>query len=308
MPTVANLASMSSFAKHVLITGANKGIGLATVRALLEAHDDAFVFLGSRNAARGAAARDSLVADRAAWTDRIAVVELDVSQDASVTAAFDAVAAKVGRESGALYAVVNNAGVGLASGDLVDVLNVNTRGPRRVCEAFLPLLDATAGRIVNVSSASGPAFLANCASERQAFLINPNVTWEQVDALMVECLDIEAAGGAFAEAGLGNGSAYGLSKACLNAYTISLARRHPSLTINACTPGFIETDLTRPYAEGAGKTPQEMGMKSPAEATKALLHLLFGEPGGSGWFFGSDAQRSPLDRYRSPGDPPYKGQ
>jgi NAD(P)-dependent dehydrogenase (short-subunit alcohol dehydrogenase family) len=28
-----------------------------------------------------------------------------------------------------------------------------------------------------------------------------------------------------------------------------LARTHPSLRVNACTPGFIATDLTRPYAD-----------------------------------------------------------
>ena len=53
--------------------------------------------------------------------------------------------------------------------------------------------------------------------------------------------------------------------------------------------------------------PAEMGMKAPVHGTQAALHLLFGEPGGNGWYFGSDAQRSPLDRYRSPGDPPYTG-
>ena len=28
---------------------------------------------------------------------------------------------------------------------------------------------------------------------------------------------------------------------------------------------------------------------------------------GSGHYYGSDAKRSPLDRYRSPGSPPYEG-
>ena len=107
--------------------------------------------------------------------------------------------------------------------------------------------------------------------------------------------------------GLGGGDAYGLSKACLNAYTVELARTNPTLTVNACTPGFIETDMTRPYADARGVAPAEMGMLSPAEGTRSTMHLLFGEVGGSGWYFGSDAVRSPLDRYRSPGDPPFTG-
>jgi len=32
---------------------------------------------------------------------------------------------------------------------------------------------------------------------------------------------------------------------------------------------------------------------------------LMGDPIGSGHYYGSDCVRSPLDRYRAPGDPPY---
>ena len=35
--------------KRILITGANKGIGLATVRRLLESYDETFLLLGSRD-------------------------------------------------------------------------------------------------------------------------------------------------------------------------------------------------------------------------------------------------------------------
>ena len=108
--------------------------------------------------------------------------------------------------------------------------------------------------------------------------------------------------------GSGIGSAYGISKACTNAYSIYLARDNPKLTINACTPGFIETDLTRPMAEANSKTPAEMGMKSPEEGASASVFLLMGNPSGSGHYYGSDCVRSPLDRYRSPGDPPYTGE
>ena len=291
--------------KRVLITGANKGIGLATVAAVLAAQDDTFVFLGSRDGTRGAAARDDLIAQEPGWAERIEVVQLDVSSDASVAAALEAVAATAGREPGALFGIINNAGMGLGGQPMSEVLQVNTHGPRRVCEAFLPLLDPQSGRIVNVSSAAGPTFVSRCSEARQQQLTNPDVSWADVEALMAECLAIEASGGSFADAGLGGGVAYGLSKACLNAYTIALARSHPNLVINACTPGYIETDLTRPRLQG--RSAQSMGMKSPTEGTKASLHLLLGDPGGSGWYFGSDAQRSPMHRYRSPGDPPYTG-
>ncbi len=293
--------------KRVVVTGANKGIGLATVRAILQGGDDRFVFLGSRSATRGKAARQQLLDENSAWEDRVEVLLIDVSDDQSVTAAAQSVAERFDGEETPLYGVVNNAGIGLGNADMETVLDVNTVGPHRVCEAFLPLLDPDEGRIVNISSASGPNFVAKCSEERQQLLTNPEVTWEEIEALMEECLEIDRSSGAFLPAGLGDGSPYGLSKACLNAYTIALAREHPNLTINACTPGFIETDLTRPFAERQGKEPEEMGMKPPMKGTIAPLFLLFGEPGGSGWYFGSDAERSPLDRYRSPGDPPYRG-
>jgi len=292
-------------AKRVLVTGANKGIGLAIVRATLDAEADTFVFLGSRDTARGEAARDALVAARPEWADRVAVVALDVTDDDSVKAAMASIREAVPGEATPLYGVVNNAGIGRGSGS-EDVLNVNLYGPHRVCEAALPLL-ADGGRVVNVSSASGPNFVARCSPERQKTFTDPDVTWEQVVSLVETYLGALRETGDFAAVGLGDGDAYGMSKACLNAYTMNLARRLPNVTVNACTPGFIETDLTRPYAEARGVTPEEMGMKPPAAATRAPLHLLLGDPGASGWYFGSDAERSPLDRYRSPGDPPYTG-
>jgi NAD(P)-dependent dehydrogenase (short-subunit alcohol dehydrogenase family) len=290
----------------VLVTGANKGIGFATVRAILEADPDSRVLLGARDLERGGSAKTRLVARDSSWDERITVLQLDVSSDESVAAAADRVADRFGTDPAPLYGIVNNAGIGTGDRPMRAVLEVNTYGPRRVCNAFLPLLQPN-GRIVNVSSASGPNFVAACSPERQRLLTSPDVTWTQIEDLMDECLAIEEQGGDFAAAGLGEGSAYGLSKACLNAYTIALARENPNRTINACTPGFIETDLTRHYAESRGVSPEDLGMKAPEQGTRSQLHLLYGEPGGSGWYFGSDAERSPLDRYRSPGDPPYTG-
>lgn len=283
---------------RILVTGANKGIGLAICRGILEQQQDASVLLGARDAERGAAARAALVNEHPEWEQRVQVVELDVSSDASVSAAAKRVTAP-------LYAVVNNAGIGESHG-LAAVLEVNTLGVRRVCEAFLPLLDPKQGRIVNVTSASGPNFVNRCSPERQRFFVNPNVEWAEIDAVIQECLALSGPE-AFAAAGLGDGNAYGLSKALGNSYTLLLARQHPNLRINSCTPGFIETDMTRGYAKAQGKSPTEMGMKQPADGARTPLFLLFGEPEGNGRYYGSDAQRSPLDRYRSPGSEPYRG-
>lgn len=269
---------MSAVPRRILVTGGNKGIGKALCKQLVEANFH--VLLGSRDEARGAAAVGEIA--EATRCDRIEFLPLDVSQDSSVTSAAQLVASKYGTES-SLYAVVNNAGIGFGN-TVRDTLNVNFFGPKRVCDAFIPLLCPSTGRIVNTSSASGPMFVANASRQQRSTLVDSNVTWDGLQSLINDSLESTR-------------DAYGFSKACLNAYTVILAREHPNLLINAMTPGFIDTDLTR----GMGAT------KPPAEGTKAALHLLLFELEGNGRFYGSDAVRSPLDRYRNPGDPPYEG-
>ncbi len=221
-------------------------------------------------------------------------------------AAAERVAARFAGEAQPLYGVVNNAGLGRQGNTFEQVLSVNAWGPRRVCEAFAPLV-ADGGRLVIVSSASGPSFVAKCSERMQRFFTNPAVEWEALDALLHQTRSFDGPA-AFEATGLSDGDAYGLSKAAANAVMLIEAREHPRLMVSACTPGFIETDMTRPYAEAAEKSPEQMGMKTPHDGAHAPLHLLFGELGASGWYYGSDAERSPLDRYRSPGDPPFAGE
>jgi NAD(P)-dependent dehydrogenase (short-subunit alcohol dehydrogenase family) len=288
--------------QRILVTGANKGIGLAIVEAILAEHADAFVYLGSRDLARGQEAVAGLVRDHASWKARLDVVEMDVAAARSIESAAARVAASAGEK---LYAIVNNAGI--ASGDLAAVLTTNVVGVHDVCEAFLPLLDAKTGRIVNVTSAAGPSFVATCSPEQQRFFLDSQTTWPKLQAFIDDCIAMGTDTAAFAAKGLGDGGPYGLSKACANTYTLLLAREHPSLRVNACTPGFIETDLSRHFVNAQGKTAAELGMKTPAEGARAPMHLLFGDLEGNGHYYGSDAKRSPLDRYRAPGSPAFAG-
>ena len=290
--------------KRILITGANKGIGLATVAKLLGSYDETFLLLGSRDSKKGQQAINSLLNIQPEWKDRLDLIQIDVEQDLSVNSAAEEVVTKFGRTPSPLYAIVNNAGIGDSMLGLNKVLQVNTFGPKRVCDAFLPLLNPSIGRVVNVTSASGPLYLAGSSNETKKLLTNPEVSWTEIEKFMSECLKLESER---TTDWVGDWSAYGISKACTNAYSIYLAKKNPNLTINACTPGFIETDLTRPMAESNGKTPAEMGMKSPEEGVSASVFLLMGNPSGSGHYYGSDCVRSPLDKYRSPGDPPYTG-
>ena len=277
--------------RHILVTGANKGIGLALVEAILSTHADTFVFLCSRDLERG---RDAAAPLAEAYPGRLEVVRLDVADERSVADAKTQVAERLGDER--LYAVVNNAGIGMKTPDPARIVGTNTLGVRRVCEAFLPLIDAGAGRIVNVTSASGPLFVAGAPAEVQRILLDPATTWPRLAAFIEESL----------ANGLAAGNAYGFSKACANTYTMILAREHAGLKVNACTPGYIDTDMTRP-AGSQDKSAAELGMKTPREGTAAAMHLLFAELEGNGRYYGSDAKRSPFDTYRAPGSPAYTG-
>lgn len=269
--------------KTVLVTGANKGIGLAVVEAILREQPQYKVMLGSRNIDRGQAARKSLLALDDSWSDRLALLQLDVGSDASVSEA-----AEVLTYAPPLYGLVNNAG--LALGGLEAILNVNLYGVKRMCDVFAPLIES-GGRIVNVTSASGPNYVARCDSKEQAFFTDAEVSWEQLERFIGDTGEVD--------------SGYGFSKACANSYTMYLATRFPDLFINACTPGFIETDLGKDFL--GDRTPQEAGMKTPAAGARVIMSLLFDPPRGTGHYYGSDALRSPLDSYRAPGSAEYTG-
>lgn len=283
--------------RSVLITGANKGIGLAVVEAILREQPDCRAILGSRNVGRGQVARDELVALNADWAERIEVLALDVSSDQNVRDGAETVASQ-SRGADPLYGVVNNAGA--IAGSVGEVLDVNVRGIHRICDAFGPLIES-GGRIVNVTSASGPNFVRHCDEERWAFFKDPAMTWERLDDFMLQCESLSD----FSSLGMDSSSSYGLSKACANVYTKTLSRRFADLIVNACTPGYINTDLGRETL--GGRTPEDAGMKRPADGARVIMKLLFEDVDGRGQYYGSDGLKSPLDRYRAPGDPEFEG-
>ena len=176
------------------------------------------------------------------------------------------------------------------------------------------------GRIVQVSSGAAPMFLQTCSEDIKVLLANKkDITWEDIECKVIQpslnisedtSLTQEQKARTLAEKGLGDVGGihfYGLAKACVNAYTFFLSNHYPKIIMNSCSPGFIETDLTRPFAERSGKTPEEMGMLPVEKGTIAPIHLLMDNITVSGTYYGSDAKRSPMHKYRSPGDPEYDG-
>jgi len=277
--------------RRVVVTGGNKGIGAAVCKRILCAQPDAYVLMGSRNLVRGEKAMEQILQDVPEAAGRIEVLPLEVTEDLSVAAAVEMITTRWGDEPTPLYGLVNNAGVGFGR-SVADTLDVNLYGVRRCCEAFLPLIEVNGGRIVNIASASGPNFVRGLDMSQAHIFTSPQTTWEQLEAQLrryAAVTDYE-------------GIAYGLSKAALTMYTMQLAQKHMRLKINACSPGYVLTDLTA--GMGATKRPDD------SNCHVAPLFLLFDEPptpAGTAWYYGSDAVRSPLNVYRGPGDPPYNG-
>jgi len=138
-------------AQTILITGANRGIGLALTAELLKAGHR--VLAATRNPAKAS----DLEKLRNAGGELL-VIEMDVTSDKSVTTAAGGV--------GALDVLVNNAAVFPEEGDesifdmklehFREAFETNVLGVIRVTKAFVPLLEKGENpRIVNISSGAG---------------------------------------------------------------------------------------------------------------------------------------------------------
>ncbi len=159
---------------HVVVTGASSGIGRAT--ALMLARHGLRVFATVRRAADAEAVQ--VAAGAVGVGNAVRPVLLDVTDPTAIAEAAELVRRELAERGGALVGLVNNAGV-VVGGPLEEVplerlrevLEVNVVGAVAVTQAFLPLLRAGRGRIVNVSSVSGrvaPPFLGPYAASKFA--------------------------------------------------------------------------------------------------------------------------------------------
>ncbi len=192
--------------QRILITGANRGIGLEFTRQYLARGAQVFATARSPHSAADLHAL-------AAPAGRLTVLPLDTGDAQSIAALSAALAA----HTPALDLLINNAGTNprtpeyrqfgeLTPDALLDTLRVNAVGPLLLAQALVELLRAgTQPCVVNISSQQG------------------SMEWKKG----------------------GGGYAYASSKAALNMFTRLLAAdlRSPGITVITVHPGWVQTDM-----------------------------------------------------------------
>ncbi|MGH8144007.1 MAG: SDR family NAD(P)-dependent oxidoreductase [Steroidobacteraceae bacterium] len=194
--------------RNVVVTGASRGLGLAIASALAAGGDRVIAIARSHTDAFGAAAEVAAAAGQGSMHFQ--------AFDLNDTRGIGELVASLRKQYGAIYGLVNNAGIGTSGmlatmrDDQIEALvHLNTVAPIVLSRyALRSMMVERAGRIVNVSS-------------------------------------IVAATG---YSGL---SVYAATKASLVGFTRSLAREVGQLgiTINAVAPSFIDTEMTQEMSE-----------------------------------------------------------
>jgi NAD(P)-dependent dehydrogenase (short-subunit alcohol dehydrogenase family) len=241
---------MSAEKKIAFITGGNRGLGLQTAKDLGKA--GVHVVIGSRDAAKGTAAANSLKSDGIS----IESLKCDVTNPQDHRAAYEFFERKFGR----LDILINNAGVWLedriGGGNQTSILSqdilrrtfeANFFAPVALTQTLLPLIrKSPAGRIVNLTSILGSLTLHS----------NPKSPIYEAKHL-----------------------AYDASKAAINMFTIELAHelRNTKIKVNSAHPGWVKTDMggenaPMDIADG-GKTSAQLALLPDDGPTGGYFHL-----------------------------------
>ncbi|VVC41123.1 Short-chain dehydrogenase/reductase, conserved site,NAD(P)-binding domain,Short-chain [Cinara cedri] len=271
-------------AKLAIVTGSNKGIGYAVVKALCDQFDGD-VYLTARDVSRG---------EKAVQTLNVLGLkpkfhQLDVTDDGSV-AEFKRF---VEKNYAGINVLVNNAAIRYREDSAVsfaeqaaETSRVNYFALRRVCDALFPLL-LPGARVVNVSSCAG--LLSRIPGDGlRAEFSSPDLTVEQLDGL-VERFVNSAAAVNHEQSGWPS-SAYVVSKVAVSALTIIQQKefdvdpRRKDIVVNSVHPGYVDTDMTS-HMVGMGIP---LSIDQGAEALVYLALLPEGEQRVKGQYVWND--------------------
>nr|POE66157.1 carbonyl reductase [nadph] 1 [Quercus suber] len=269
----------------VVVTGANRGIGQAICHNILAKQHQSKIQLIATSRKGEDLGLSSEVGHEVAYS------KLDITESGSVRQFADHVQTQYGRAD----VLINNAGVNLDAEYSYEnakrTLDVNYGGTRDMCLALLPLLNqSTSGsnksRIVNVSSVASA--LKSYSHAIQSRFRNPAITLSDVSDLRDLYLTSVKEHSEGARGWFGPGRSYSVSKALINAMTVSIARENPEILVNACCPGWIDTDMGGLVGSRRNRPP-----KTPGDGAKIPVRLAFDDlEGASGKYWANESVRS----------------
>ncbi|OAP57073.1 hypothetical protein AYL99_09186 [Fonsecaea erecta] len=250
----------------VLITGANTGLGLATVKSLLQSADKTYtILLGGRSLEKATSAAQQVKEEFACSQSVVAPVQIDIEDDQSIKNLFESLEKDYGR----LDVLVNNAGSQfdqkLSSGELSmrqmwnKSWDVNVTGTHILTYTLIPLLlKSSDPRLLFITS--GVSTLAE--SGNQAVRINhspPDKGWPK-------------AGGAFAALGV---PAYRASKTGLNMVMREWVRvlKEDNVKVWCVSPGLLATGL----GFGNPERLKQMGALDPSVGAGVVRDVVEGK-------------------------------
>ncbi|WJX87014.1 (+)-neomenthol dehydrogenase [Trifolium repens] len=281
---------------YAVVTGANKGIGFAICKQL--ASKGITVVLTARDENRGLEAVQKL--KQLSLPGLVIFHQLDVTDLAGIRSFADFIRNQFGK----LDILVNNAGIpgahmdgeAMAAANIVENggqidwskiltetyeqtevgIRTNYYGAKELTKALIPLLQlSTSPKIVNVSSSSGRLEKIPNGWPKEVLSDVKNLTDEKIDEVLNEFLKDFKEGSLENKGWATNLSAYIISKIALNAYTRVMAKKYPSICINAVCPGYVKTDINC-----------NTGYLTPDEGAESVVRLALLPDGSvSGLFF-----------------------